>query len=651
MPAQSRTRLYREILTPAFHRRFTQAAEFSLLFCYLTAIITGDKSSILWSWFPLGPAGIRTLLLFLSPLLVFVLRVAQLHCGIRSTVSPFHTFRRFLSRRDVLETSFCYVLSALLFSEVYIWSVPSEANLSWVLQARSWERQRLNERPIYLRSLYLGLALFQTADHLWFDYDKIKGSADKAHHGSSAEEQAQSAASPANELKSKFPKLLQRIGIISLVAAIIGPIIYSLTVRKLAWRTSLACARFLRWDIPATAELSIIPPYHITLVARSLLSGFCLLLLWQGSNLAFGVYVAQEPIKRGQPLTQDSNDPNGSLLNGLKSSKLLVKVGSFTLEGASANNLRQAFSFWELALISKGYPARRVSIFKDIDRSGGPAWSQISSECLKMIQGITTRISEHINPSSGQQASIQPGQLQSLPRIGIPPKEEPVFLKSPPPSSQREMIEGKIGSFARSYGNHPPPTNGSPIVQQSKHYLEQARTKLLTPEQQEAISPAHVKSTLDTYLIRFLRIPYISHPFRQTFARRIRSIAFGQPFSQFVSIVDAIDALTNMATASIKEDDYGKVAKDVPAILKTFTMTHQSLERLANTLQPHWTDVEFAESQRQVEDVQVTLAALRHGLAELLKAFGGFAREIGLEDKDMRTARAIAGNQMQVVKN
>ncbi len=106
-----------------------------------------------------------------------------------------------------------------------------------------------------------------------------------------------------------------------------------------------------------------------------------------------------------------------------------------------------------------------------------------------------------------------------------------------------------------------------------------------------------------------------------------------------------------MATASIKEDDYGKVAKDVPAILKTFIMTHQSLERLTNTLQPHWTDVEFEEGQRQVEDVQVTLAALRRGLAELVKAFGGFAKEIGLEDKDIRAARGIAGNQMQKIEN
>lgn len=159
MPAPNRTRLYREFLTPALHRRFTQAAGVSLLLSYITALVIGDKTSckcidsnaysqmpthrtsaddtiVIWAWFPFGRAGIRTLLLFLSPLLVFVLRVAQLHCGNRSTTSPFQTFRQYLQRRDILETSFCYAFSAVLFSEVYIWSVSKEANLNWVVQGR-----------------------------------------------------------------------------------------------------------------------------------------------------------------------------------------------------------------------------------------------------------------------------------------------------------------------------------------------------------------------------------------------------------------------------------------------------------------------------------------------------------------------------------
>ena len=189
---------------------------------------------------------------------------------------------------------------------------------------RSWERQRLNERPIYLRSLYLGLALLQTGLHLGLDYDRIHGSVTGETPARTSGEQAP--ANPVEQIKSRIPKVLREIGIISIASSILGPTIYSLTVRKTAWQTSLACARFLRWDIPSTAALSYIPPYHITLIFRSLISSCCLLLLWQSSNLAFSAYVAQEPLKRGQPLTQESNDPNGSLINGLKSRKQIVKV-------------------------------------------------------------------------------------------------------------------------------------------------------------------------------------------------------------------------------------------------------------------------------------------------------------------------------------
>ncbi|KAL9604978.1 MAG: hypothetical protein Q9219_000166 [cf. Caloplaca sp. 3 TL-2023] len=626
MAASVRTRLYREFLTPTLHRRFTQAAGISFLICYVEAVLIGDKSSYFWSWFPIGKAGIRTLLLLLSPLLVFILRVAQLHFGDRSTASSFQTFTQYLHRREILETTFCYVFSALLFSEIYIWSVPTKANLNWVVQGRSWERQRLNERPIYLRSLYLGLALLQAVQHLGSDYDRIRSSLTDVQHRSPPNAGPSTAINPIERMKSSIIGLLQEIGFISLGSSILGPIIYSLTVRQTAWRTSLACARFLRWDIPTTAELSYIPPYHYTLVFRSLFSGFCLLLLWRASNLAFSAYVAQEPLKRGQPLTQESHDPNGSLINGLKSRKQVTSN----------------FAFWELAQISKNFPERRIAIFKDIDRPAGPAWSQISTECLKLIQGVTTRISDYEKGSTPQQTQFQPEQLQSLPRLGAPLREESVFMNSPMPSSKREMVESKVGTLAKSYGSSPAPADRSPALQTAKYYTEAAQKRLLSPGQQQMISPARFRSVFHDYLTYFLQSRF-GKPFRQTFARRVRLITFGTPFSDATTVVDAIDSLTALTKASIKEDIYGKVAKDVSLILRTFIMTHQSLERLTRNLGPHWTDVDFEDGNRRVEDVEVVLGSLRYGLGELAEGFGAFAKEIGLLERDLRVARALSG--------
>ncbi|KAL8647726.1 MAG: hypothetical protein Q9226_006319 [Calogaya cf. arnoldii] len=471
------------------------------------------------------------------------------------------------------------------------------------------------------------MALVQTVLHLYFDYDKIQRSLVRTGSGSSPKSLTDTAVKPVEQFKSQLPNIARNIGTISVVASFVGPVIYSLTVRNLAWRTSIFWARFFRYDIPAT-ELSILPPYHYTLMFRSAVSGFLLLSLWRLSNLAFDIYVAQEPLKRGQPISQDTRDPNGVLINGLQSKKLLVKT----------------FAYWELAQISQNFPDRRVLILRDIDRAGGSTWGQISSACLQTIQGVNSRINGYGQPPPQQQAQSRPQEVQSLPRIGTPLKEGQVMMNPPPPSSRREMVETKVGTFAKSIGNNPPSNYGNPLGfgPKQQQYLEAARNKLLTPEQQQAITPAHVQSQFNTYMTRFLQ-SWFGQPFRQTFARRVQSIVFGQPFSEITLIIDAIESLTILATASIKEDSYGKVAKDIPLIMRTFIITYQTLQRFTSTLPVHWTDVQFSEDQRQTEDVLIVLSALRDGLQELVQAFGGFSTDLGIEAQDIRVAKAIAG--------
>ncbi|KAI4199387.1 MAG: hypothetical protein LQ350_004676 [Teloschistes chrysophthalmus] len=602
MPPPPRSLPYRDLLTPVLHRRFTQAAGICLLLCYLEAIIIGDKSSL----------------------------------------SLFQTLKQYLWCRDVLETPFAYVLSAFLFSEVYIWSVPKEAELGWMTQGRSWERARLNERPIYLRSLYIGLALLQTTFHLYFDYDRIEESVPNPMSDPSIQRASNDFIHPRERIKSKMPDLLRELSLISAGLSTVGPILYSLTLRRIAWRTSLACARFFRWDIPQTQELSYIPPYHYGLILRSLFSGLLLLLIWRISNVAFSAYVAQEPLKRGQPLTQESNDPNGSLINGLKANKSVVKVSMSKSLKNLANDVGKSFAYWELAMISQRFPERRVFIFKDIDRQGGAAWSQISAECLRMIDGVTARISAYGQQSTQQQALVRVEDLQFLPRLGMPLKQEPVVMSTPQPSTRREMIEAKVGTFAKSVGNNPVASYGSPLGPKGTQYIEAAREKLLTPEQRQALTPANIRSQFYVYLTRFLR-SRLGQPFRQTFARRIRSIAFGQPFSELIPTIHAVYSLTSLVTASLKEDAYGKVAKDIPLVMRTFIVTYQTLDRFAGTLSPHWTDVEFSDSQRQTEDVMAMLGALKHCLGDTVKAFSGLSADLGIRDQDMRMAKAIAG--------
>ena len=94
-----------------------------------------DTSIVLWAWFPIGGCGIRTVLLFLCSLVVFVLRVGQMHIGARTTSSPLSTFK-YLVPLDVIQTFGWYLFSAWWFSEIYRWSSSSTAHLELVNRAR-----------------------------------------------------------------------------------------------------------------------------------------------------------------------------------------------------------------------------------------------------------------------------------------------------------------------------------------------------------------------------------------------------------------------------------------------------------------------------------------------------------------------------------
>jgi nucleoporin NDC1 len=124
-------RPYRDFLTPSLHRRFTNAALIGLAACWLISIPFASVSWF-WSWFPLGPAAFRTLFLFVSALSIFVLRVAQMHFGRRTTISTFESFWNFALSRNTFVTCFWYATSALVFAELYIFSTAKDANLSWI---------------------------------------------------------------------------------------------------------------------------------------------------------------------------------------------------------------------------------------------------------------------------------------------------------------------------------------------------------------------------------------------------------------------------------------------------------------------------------------------------------------------------------------
>jgi hypothetical protein len=126
-----------------------------------------------------------------------------------------------------------------------------------------------------------------------------------------------------------LPSTLYKAFSRALAISLATPLIY-MFIRGWAWHSTLLVAR-LFWNIPKASEPSRLPPFHYTLLWRSLVFSVLLVCLWELANSVFDAFVAQEPLKHDNPLTSESLDPNGSLLNGLKSRKETVKVGRIYL--------------------------------------------------------------------------------------------------------------------------------------------------------------------------------------------------------------------------------------------------------------------------------------------------------------------------------
>ena len=640
---EPKARSYKDFLTPAMHRRFTSATTGALVLCYIYAVLASD-GNLFWRFFILGRPGIRTLLLFLSVLSVFIVRLANLQVGERNTASGVETLYQHLTSARTYLTLWWYLVSAFVFGEVYIWSRGNDAYLGWLDQGEPWEKPRLNENPIILRSHYLYLAVLQTCVHLYSERDTVSLLKAEENNKQGSSEGTQSVR-PIDKLKQTAPAIARQSFNLTLFGLVTGWIVYYPFLRRTAWSWTYFFGRVFFRNLPKNASPAGL--IHVPgLIWQGTTSCFFMIVFWEISNALFTLYVAQAPLKKDNPLTSEikdnagsyvtkSQDPNGSLLNGLKSKKEVPKT----------------FAFWELYLICTQFDARRKTIFNEVDRKTGSTWTQMSTACLGEIEAILSRIRASQDPVEGRakMAAEELARKQQEHLIGHP-QTEPMGL---PSIANRGVQDGEVfvkqsssfaqnvGNLARSVGQSPDAHN--PLTPRAKRALEWGADRVLSKEQQAQLSKQALGKETNAYVLSFLRTP-VGTPFRKTFARLANAVIFGIPRSNRVNIVHAIRCLTALVLASLKEDDYGQAAKDVPAIIRTYTATIGEIQKFLTVLEPSWTDVEFdARKSRQVQEISDVVQELRNGLEQMLLAFGEYANSLGLTRREVRDAKEAVG--------
>ncbi|KAF2280589.1 uncharacterized protein EI97DRAFT_428678 [Westerdykella ornata] len=605
--APTTPRPYRDFMMPALHRRFVRAAFCTVLLCYGIAILMTGWHSIFWTLFPISFTGIRTFLLLIPAIVVYLMRVAHMHIGRRNTQTPMDTFWTHVLSRRTVGTLVAYLLSAAFFAEVCIWTKAGSAGLGITEQGKLYERSRLNERPIFLRFLFWTLAFGQTIRHVWADYDQIRPSL-----GASAQLE------PEIQVFQRMVKLAPTAGITLVWTFFVGMFVYFLGFRQLLWEPYYSVMKNFV-SVGKTSRPSGLNPL-ITIVSVFFLQGLLLLLLWEFTNATIDVFMALKPLKKGRPITADSSDPNGSLLNGLKSRK--------------EDNRTSAF--WELALITERFDDRRKTIYREHDRRKAPTWTQITTVCLSEIREIIHRIRRATDPNwqpEGETKQSSPAApIQLVPRIVQPLKEGNIAGPAEPAVTRLQKFENIASDIVRKQSS---PQN----VQDSY-----ARALVKKGEEKGREGVTEALSTWEQWKKGLARTP-LGWLFRPSFKRTANMVVLGAPYSRQMMILNAITILVNLSVHSLKEDDGGCFQYEVPTIIGVFTSAIKSIESYLQGLEIHWSDFETLalpeERRTKVPEVEEVRNALKTGLEKILRSFNEYLENMGMSSKEIQEAKQV----------
>jgi nucleoporin NDC1 len=262
-------------------------------------------------------------LLTVSALAIIILRISQYHVGIRASASPFLSAASNVFTIEFLEAWIFYGFSSSLFCLVYTWSTPDSADLRWI-KVTSGDRARLNQKPVFI-AFYLAVsAASQAFLHMACDEDKIQINANKAK-GGSKQGSASSPPSSINIVAARLPVVAMESFIKASIAWLLSYTLYLVVFQQPVWTCTMFLFRII-YNLPKTNMVPGDSVLKLALVMHCIWAGFLLSIVWAIGNYAFSLFMVKEPLKNGKPLSSDSKDPNGSLLNGLKSKKMPIRV-------------------------------------------------------------------------------------------------------------------------------------------------------------------------------------------------------------------------------------------------------------------------------------------------------------------------------------
>jgi len=252
---------------------------------------------------------------------------------------------------------------------------------------------------------------------------------------------------------------------------------------------------------------------------------------------------------------------------------------------------------------------------------------------MDLLKQIEDRIDEYGNPPPS--AAAQPAQV-SLPkqRVSAPLRQDIIFTKTGETAGLLGGVEKALDHIARAPGTSPV-SELSPLARKT---WRDTKDRMLSKEQQEALSPEHLRSEFGNWTTTLMQIEVIGGLFRHDFRTRLAGVVMGKPYAEPELYVNAIQALSHLSVHSLAEDQFGNVHRDVPTIIRAFTALIHKVEGLKHDFPLHWTD---PSGSRDSPEVDQLLDALRSGLEQVIAKFEPFSHDLRLSLGDLRLAKEV----------
>ncbi|XP_057327350.1 nucleoporin NDC1 [Microplitis mediator] len=247
----------------------------------------------------------------------------------------------------------------------------------------------------------------------------------------------------------------------------------------------------------------------------------------------------------------------------------------------------QHLGFLDLVTLAQKEKQRRAILFSLSQPGGHPYnWNCIVEKCLSFINNFAVEINSTVHPAGQQNDKVSASPSAASPTsLTSPTSPVTCFEKlGAQPYHMRNLINKNLSPTPAAVGKDITPTENC------NNYIGQFIGEF-------------IKSTRQNLISYLLSKPIIFYFFGKLNNNNIQYLMFnGQP------IIWAVDGISSLAVASLHEDPYGIVQKDLPAIIETLLVLKQSLDKLhkmnmiiTTKKQPHYDD----------KDVRQMLTSLR----------------------------------------